>query len=187
MNDFDNGFWVFGYGSLMWRPGFEYAERVHAELADHHRSFCLDSIRYRGTPERPGLVLALEPKKHATCKGVAFRVSAENAPEAYIYLREREMVTRSYHEKVLPLTLADSGETVEAICYVIDQQHDQYRCDLSTEEKAAIIAHAHGPAGPNPEYLFNTLEDLRAMQVKDPEIEHLAQLVRALLATEGAE
>lgn len=181
MTDLQDGFWVFGYGSLMWRPGFVYAERHGAELADHHRSFCLDSIRYRGTPERPGLVLALEPKVDALCRGVAFRVDAGNAMESYHYLRKREMVTKSYHERRLPLRLIESNETVEAICYVIDQQHQQYRCDLTLEQKAEIIARATGPAGPNPDYLFNTLADLRAMDVRDEEIEVLAERVQALI------
>lgn len=184
MTEMRDGFWVFGYGSLMWRPGFDYAERAHAELSDHHRSFCLDSVRYRGTPERPGLVLALEPKPGAHCRGVAYRVDRANSAAAIQYLREREMVTRSYHEKILPLTLIDNARQVEAICYVIDQQHDQYRCGLSLDEKAQIIARSEGPAGPNAEYLFNTLEDLRAMQVKDDEIEYLAERVRTLLSTQ---
>ena len=175
-------FWVFGYGSLMWRPGFDYAERSEAELADHRRSFCLDSVRYRGTPEQPGLVLALEPKEGTRCRGVAYRVGSGNAVEALDYLRAREMVTKSYHEKRLPLTLSPCGRNVEAVCYVIDQTHPQYRCDLSLEQKAEIIARGHGPAGANSEYLFNTLKDLEDMLVKDSEIEKLAEMVRTILA-----
>lgn len=177
-------FWVFGYGSLMWRPGFRHVERCVAELPDHRRSFCLDSIRYRGTPEKPGLVLALEPKAGTLCRGVAYRVAAEDAVETRDYLRKRELVTGSYHEKLLPLVLLDRPHTVEALCYVIDQTHPQYRRDLSLEEKAQIIAGATGPAGPNPEYLFNTLNDLRDMLVEDSEIERLAERVAILTATE---
>ena len=176
MAEMRDGFWVFGYGSLMWRPGFEHAERCVAELDGHRRSFCLESHRYRGTPEAPGLVLALEPMTGASCRGIAYRVDGGGAKVALDYLRERELVTRSYHERVLPLRL-DDGRAVEGIAYVIDQTHRQYACGLSVEEKAEIIARSVGPAGPNSEYLFNTLADLRRMGVHDEEIERLALLV----------
>ena len=176
MAEMRDGFWVFGYGSLMWRPGFEHVERRVAELSDHRRSFCLESHRYRGTPEAPGLVLALEPLAGASCRGVAYRVDGGAAKVALDYLRERELVTRSYHERVLPLAL-DDGRRVEGIAYVIDQTHCQYARGLTLEEKAAIIARSVGPAGPNRDYLFNTLADLRRMSVHDEEIERLAELV----------
>jgi len=162
-------FWVFGYGSLMWRPGFVYQERCVAELADHQRNFCLDSVRYRGTPERPGLVLALEPKKGACCRGI-----------------NRELVTQSYHEMTLPLLLED-GRKVKSICYVIDQTHEQYRNDLSVDQKARIIAEATGPAGANSEYLFNTYKDLKEMSVTDAEVEDLVKRVCALIGSDGSE
>lgn len=179
-------FWVFGYGSLMWRPGFVYQERCVAELADHQRNFCLDSVRYRGTPERPGLVLALEPKKGACCRGIAYRVSESEAAETYEYLTNRELVTQSYHEMTLPLLLED-GRKVKSICYVIDQTHEQYRNDLSADRKARIIAEATGPAGANSEYLFNTYKDLKEMSVTDAEVEDLVKRVCALIGSDGSE
>ncbi len=171
-------FWVFGYGSLMWNPGFEHVERCVAEVSDHARSFCLASVRYRGTPESPGLVLALEPKQGMKCQGVAFRVADKHADEARAYLRHREMVTASYLEKTLPLYLTEKEQEVSALCYVMDLEHEQYCGHLKIEERAEIIARSHGPAGPNHDYLFNTLNHLREFGVEDLEMEAIAVLVR---------
>ena len=173
------GFWVFGYGSLMWQPGFRYEERCVARLADHRRSFCLDSVRYRGTHEKPGLVLALEPKQGMLCHGVAYRVGAEDAVETHAYLRDREMDRDSYFETFQTLTLADKRR-VEALCYVINPNNPDYRADLSLEQKAQIIAEAVGPAGANSAYLLNTHQDLQRMQVEDAEVEALVTRVEAL-------
>ena len=173
-------FWVFGYGSLMWNPGFDHAERASAELDGYQRSFCLSSVRYRGTKEYPGLVLALEPTEGACCRGIAFRVPPETATEALEYLRERELGTASYFEKRLPLRLLESGETVQAVCYVMDTQHEQYRGHLCVEERATIIAKAVGPAGTNREYLSKTVENLENLQVEEPTIRKLADLVAGM-------
>lgn len=178
--DMAEEFWVFGYGSLMWNPGFEHAERAHAELADYRRSFCLASVRYRGTHDYPGLVLALEPREGAICRGVAFRVPGETADAALAYLRERELGTASYHEKRLPLTLLECGKTVQAVCYVMDVRHEAYRGDLPEEKRAEIIARAEGPAGTNRDYLFRTVENLKALDVEEPAIRKLADLVEGM-------
>ena len=163
----------------MWQPGFRYQERCSAELPDHRRSFCLDSVRYRGTHEKPGLVLALEPKQGTLCHGIAYRVGAEDAVETHAYLRDREMDRDSYFETFQTLTLSDNRR-VEALCYVINPNNPDYRCDLSLEQKAQIIAEAVGPAGANREYLFNTHKDLKGMLVEDPEVEALVERVTAL-------
>lgn len=160
----------------MWRPGFPYVERSVAELRDHRRSFCLKSVRYRGTLENPGLVLALEPKAGALCRGVAYRVGAADAVSTRAYLREREMDRGSYHEQFQTLNLAD-GKQVEALCYIINPENPDYHRDLSLDEKARIIATAVGPAGSNRDYLFNTLNDLQEMLVEDSEVEVLAEKV----------
>jgi len=177
-------FWVFGYGSLMWNPGFEPAEQVVAELRDYQRSFCLASVRYRGTTEYPGLVLALEPKPGACCRGLAFRVPGERASGTLEYLRERELGTASYFEERLPLTLLESGERVTALCYVMDTAHDQYRGHLCDEQRARIIATATGPAGTNREYLFKTVENLEDLNVDEPAMRTLAD--RVIKLAEGA-
>jgi cation transport protein ChaC len=171
--------WVFGYGSLIWRPGFEFAERHRATLAGFRRAFCMASIRYRGTPEAPGLVLALDPHPGAACEGVAYRVEAARAAATHAYLRERELVSYAYHEERHPVEL-EGGGSAEALCYVVDHAHAQYRGGLSLEEQAAVIAAAHGPMGPNAEYLENTLTSLAALGIEDAELIRLGALVRAL-------
>jgi len=173
-------FWVFGYGSLMWKPGFPFVERCVAELAHHRRSFCLKSVRYRGTEEYPGLVLALEPKRDAVCRGVAYRVSASDAVETRAYLQDREMDRGSYFEQFQRLRLADE-RNVDAICYVINPNNPDYLHHLTFEEKAHIIATAVGPTGTNRDYLFNTLRDLQEMSLDDAEVEQLSERVRFLL------
>ncbi len=173
-------FWVFGYGSLMWNPGFDYVDRIGAELQGYQRSFCLASVRYRGTRDFPGLVLALEPMQGTCCRGIAFRVAPERAGEALDYLREREMGTASYFERRLPLTLLESGKRVTAVCYVVDTLHAQYRGHLCDEDRAQIIAKAHGPAGSNREYLYKTIEHLEALKVEEPAIQTIADRVVAI-------
>ena len=119
-----NSLWVFGYGSLMWEPGFDWQERVLARLSGWHRSFCMRSIHHRGTEARPGLVLALDAAEGAACDGVAFAVAAANADRTLDYLRERELISSAYLERTLPIALAD-GRAVEAVTYVIDPDHVQ--------------------------------------------------------------
>jgi cation transport protein ChaC len=174
-----DGFWVFGYGSLMWRPGFAPAERVLARLSGYSRRFCLRSVRYRGTPEAPGLVLGPDPDPDGTTSGVALRVGPEIARETLRYLRERELVTYAYIETAEPVTLAD-GRVVEALCYVVDRDHAQYAGGLDPEAQAEIIARRGGPAGSNREYMENTLAHLRELGIADSELESLARRVAAL-------
>lgn len=174
------GFWVFGYGSLMWRPGFDYAERAMARLEGFRRSFCLRSIRYRGTPEAPGLVLGLDAEPGAVCEGVAYRI--ESGGEAVLaYLRERELVTYSYVETTQRVILNGAGGA-SAIAYVVDRTHPQYAGALELEAQAQIIARCVGPAGPNWEYLHNTVAHLEEFGIHDPELVRLDAMVRALRA-----
>lgn len=174
------GFWVFGYGSLMWKPGFPFVERQTAVLAGHRRSFCLKSFRFRGTAAFPGLVLALEPKNGAVCHGVAYRVDAANAGATRAYLFDREMERDSYYERFENLTLSDNRR-VRALCYVINPGNSDYLPGLSPDERAGIIAKAVGPSGSNRDYLFNTLKDLETLGLEDSEVETIAAKVRALL------
>jgi cation transport protein ChaC len=121
--DSDGSLWVFGYGSLMWRPGFAYARRCKALLRGWRRSLCVFSHVYRGSPERPGLVLGLD--RGGACPGVAFEVDAALREPTIRYLREREQVTAVYLERVAPITL-EAGHRVLAMTYVADRLHDQY-------------------------------------------------------------
>ncbi|MEM8758886.1 MAG: gamma-glutamylcyclotransferase [Pseudomonadota bacterium] len=189
--DETGGFWVFGYGSLMWRPGFPYLERRLARLKGYRRAFKLRSVRYRGTPEAPGLVLGLDWDPNASCTGMAFRVCPTKGDGVRDYLAERELVTRSYFEVLHPVTLlteeaGGSEQCVDAICYILDRMHPQYAGDLDLAAQAAIIAGAEGPRGPNAEYLHNTVEELRAIGIEDRELDALDARVRALAAPRGA-
>ena len=179
--------WVFGYGSLIWNPGFEVAERRIARAHGYRRAFCMLSIHHRGTEEDPGLVLALDhdtpaPGSQAeprSCDGVAFRVAPGAEAETLAALRTRELVSSAYREEITPLRTRD-GDTVHALSYVVDRDHRQYVGDLSLEKQAIMIARAHGGRGPNSEYLWNTASHLAELGISDPELEWLAQRVKSL-------
>ncbi len=135
--------WVFGYGSLLWNPGFEVAERAHATLDGWARSFCMRSIHHRGTEDDPGLVLALDRAPGAECAGIALAVAPGAEDATLTMLRERELISSAYVEKHLPVRLRD-GRRVRAVTYVIDAGHEQYCGGLALEEQARIIARATG-------------------------------------------
>ena len=171
--------WVFGYASLIWNPGFPVAEQALARARGYSRSFCMRSIHHRGTPENPGLVLALDRVDHGYCDGVVFRVKPGEEADTLAYLRERELISSAYLERTLAVTLK-SGGAVEAITYVIDPDHVQYCGGLPLDEQASIIAGAVGGRGPNPEYLFNTADHLKELGIEDPDLTGLADQVRRL-------
>lgn len=173
---YENGLWVFGYGSLIWNPGFDYSQKQLAALSGFHRAFCMWSVHYRGTAQAPGLVLALDPMDGASCHGVAYHVAAEGAEAAHEYLRARELVSSAYYEALHPVRLAD-GRDVPALCYIVDRGHSQYAGGLGLEAQAEVIAQAHGSAGPNCEYLHNTAQHLSALGIADSDMEALSLLV----------
>lgn len=170
--------WVFGYASLLWNPGFPVVESVRARLNGYARSFCMYSIHHRGTVADPGLVLALDAQQGAFCDGLALRAEPGSEAATLDYLRERELISSAYLEKVLPVSLAD-GRRVEAVSYVIDPAHEQY-CHLDLHEQARIIAQAVGGRGPNTEYLFNTAAHLDQIGIPDPDLHWLCEQVRSL-------
>ncbi|MEF2071383.1 gamma-glutamylcyclotransferase [Consotaella aegiceratis] len=165
-----NDFWVFGYGSLIWQPGFAYEDRIKGRLAGYHRSLCIWSHIYRGTPERPGLVFGLD--RGGSCVGMAFRVKPEEREAVTAYLRARELVTNVYRELTLPVRLND-GRSVRALVYVVDQGHSQYAGRISAEHAAEIVARSHGQAGPNRDYVVNALHEIRAFGLKDGWLEQV--------------
>ena len=171
--------WVFGYGSLMWNPGFEVEEQAIARLSGYHRSFCMRSIHHRGTEDRPGLVLALDAAEGAHCDGLALRVPSGAEAAVMDYLRARELISSAYVEEQHPLDLRD-GRRVDAVAYVIDPHHVQYCGTLELEEQAQIIARAVGGRGPNSEYLFNSAAHLDELGIADAELTWLAERVRVL-------
>lgn len=171
--------WVFGYGSLVWNPGFAWSDRSIARLAGFHRSFCMRSIHHRGTPEHPGLVLALDEAEGAWCDGVAFEIDARIAEETLEYLRARELISAAYLEAVHPIALAD-GRQVQAVTYVIDRAHEQYCGGLSLDAQARIIATAVGGRGPNTEYLHQTAQHLAQLGLRDADLDWLSARVTQL-------
>ncbi|SFE57252.1 gamma-glutamylcyclotransferase [Roseivivax sediminis] len=173
-------FWVFGYASLLWNPGFDVAERRPARLNGYHRSFCMRSIHHRGSPEEPGLVLALDAQTGAHCDGLALAARPEETEAVLAYLRERELVSSAYLERLLELE-TDEGP-LTAVGYVIDPDHVQYAADLDLEEQAQIIARAVGGRGPNTEYLWNTTRHLAELGIPDAELQWLSDRVRCLAA-----
>ncbi len=169
-------FWVFGYGSLMWRPGFAHNETRRAWLFGYRRALCVRSFVHRGTPERPGLVLGLE--RGGSCVGMAYRVPGALRGEVMAYLRERELVTSVYVERSVPLRL-DGGETVAALCYTVDRGHEQYAGRLTEEEAAAIVSGGIGRSGRNEDYVFSTVAHLEALGIRDHWMEKVAAIVRS--------
>ncbi|MGB8812433.1 MAG: gamma-glutamylcyclotransferase [Paracoccaceae bacterium] len=175
----DTGFWVFGYGSLIWNPGFPVTETRVARLHGWHRSFCMRSIHHRGTVAAPGLVLALDRANGAHCDGVAFRVMPGSEAETLALLRERELISSAYLEEWLTVDLSGGGQA-KTLAYVIDPDHVQYCGGLPLEEQARIIAQAIGGRGPNHEYLFNTTDHLLGLGIEDVDLTWLTNRVRDL-------
>lgn len=176
--------WVFGYGSLIWDPGFAPAETARAWATGYARSFCLRSIQHRGTAMHPGLVLGLDEQPDAECSGLALRIADADHDEVLAYLRVRELVTDAYQEAILPLRLED-GRRVEALAYVMRRDHVQYAGGLPLTEQARIIAGAQGGRGPNAEYLFNTAAHLAQIGLGDATLDDLSAKVRKLLDMGG--
>ena len=171
----DGGLWVFGYGSLMWRPGFTYARRSKALLRGWRRSLCIYSHVHRGSPERPGLVLGLD--RGGACQGVAFEVDAALREPTIRYLREREQVTSVYLERVAPVTL-ESGDRVLAVTYVADRLHDQYAGRLDRDAMLEHVRAGQGQFGGNTEYVLETYDHLREIGVHDRDLEWLSAKLR---------
>jgi glutathione-specific gamma-glutamylcyclotransferase len=151
--------WVFAYGSLMWNPGFPHLEVRRGRLYGYHRRFCIYSHIYRGTPERPGLVLGLD--RGGSCEGLAFRVPAGEAREVMDYLYTRELVTEVYIPRWLRVE-TPRGE-VRAASFVVDRTHRQYIGELDLDATAALIRQGSGTSGPGIEYLRNTVRHMEAL------------------------
>ncbi len=169
--------WVFGYGSLMWRPGFPFVERRAAVLHGLHRSFCIYSVHHRGTPVRPGLVLGLSPG--GSVLGTAYRVDEADWPETYAYLLEREQPSETYFEAQVMVEL-EPGRNVPALAFLSDTTHPQWAGDLSLDAQARLIAGARGLSGRNVDYLSDLVAHLRQVDAADPHMETLLERVQAL-------
>ena len=165
--------WVFGYGSLMWRPGFEFIEQVPARLIGEHRALCVYSFVHRGTPEKPGLVLGLD--RGGACRGIAFRVAEKNRAKTIDYLRAREQVTSVYREVMRSVWLENEArQRVSALVYVVDRGHVQYAGRLSLHEQLSHVRQGHGQSGANRDYVIATVGALEQLGYRETELHLLA-------------
>jgi cation transport protein ChaC len=168
--------WVFGYGSLMWRPGFDFLERVPARLIGEHRALCVYSFVHRGTPEKPGLVLGLD--RGGACRGIAFRVAEKHRSATVAYLREREQVTSVYREVKRSVWLENEARArVSALAYVVDRGHVQYAGRLTLAEQLRHVLQGHGQSGINRDYVLATVKAIEAEGFRDPQLHQLAMML----------
>ena len=169
--------WVFGYGSLIWRPGFPFVERRQARLIGAHRALCVYSFVHRGTPEKPGLVLGLD--RGGACRGVAYRVAAKSRDETISYLRAREQATMVYREEWRSVWLeGDAKLQVRALCYTVDRGHVQYAGRLSIDDQIRHVRQGHGRSGNNREYVVETVKALEELGFRDAQLHLLAERLK---------
>lgn len=176
--------WVFGYGSLMWRPGFPYVEKVRGRLTGYSRQFCVTSVHHRGCAARPGLVLGLD--RGGVCDGVSYRVAASEALSVLSYLRAREQVNGVYREALLPVELGgETARTVQAVTYLVERAHPSYAGHLPLKIQARVIRGARGLSGVNLDYLINTLRHMSELGIREPELERLMVEIGGFFAHDG--
>jgi cation transport protein ChaC len=171
-------FWVFGYGSLMWRPGFRHLQRGSALLTGYHRRLCVTSRHHRGTAERPGLVMGLD--RGGACRGAAYRVPTEDRDATLAYLDDREIAHYPiYRRAVVPVLvqLPEGTVRVRALTYVVDRAHSDYSGHLSPEAQTEIVRGAVGISGPNPDYIAATLQQIHALGLRDARLEAVQRLL----------
>lgn len=166
--------WVFAYGSLMWNPGFEFDRHTQAVIHGYHRRLCIWSWRYRGTPNRPGLVLGLD--HGGSCVGQAFRVADGAQQKALAYLEEREMITGVYTPCYRKIRLANR-RTIRALTFVARKNHKQYAGRLSLDQTLQTISNAAGSKGHNRDYILSTVQHLRELGLEDAFLTRVEQKI----------
>ena len=175
-------FWVFAYGSLMWRPGFAFLERRNARLVGAHRALCVYSFVHRGTPAKPGLVFGLD--RGGNCRGIAYRVAQAKRTETIEYLRAREQVTQVYREAWRRVWLDDQPqESVHALCYVVDRGHRQYAGRLSLAEQLHYARQGHGRSGACRDYVLAAVKELQTLGIRDVALHVLAEKLKGVHET----
>jgi cation transport protein ChaC len=171
--------WVFAYGSLMWRPGFDFLERRNARLVGAHRALCVYSFVHRGTPAKPGLVFGLD--RGGNCRGIAYRVAARQRTKTIEYLRGREQVTRVYREAWRRVWLDDDPQqSVHALCYVVDRGHRQYAGRLTLQEQLHFARQGHGRSGACRDYVLAATKELQALGIRDQDLQILAEKLKGV-------
>lgn len=174
--------WVFGYGSLMWSPGFRYTERSAGRLRGYHRALCILSHRYRGTPERPGLVMGL--CRGGSCWGMAFRVPVARASRVLGALWKREMLNRVYQPRLVPVAIG-RGRRVRALAFVADPGHRYFVRELDLHGRARLVAQGIGERGPCMDYIRNTIRHMEELGVRDPHLERVLEAADKLCSGKG--
>ena len=176
MQDTDNTatHWVFGYGSLIWNPGFAHVSAQQGLLRGAHRSLSIVSHHHRGTVEQPGLVFGLT--RGGSCRGMVFEVADADWPQVYAYLQEREQVTSVYRDVMRPVHLAD-GRLVGALAFLVDERHAQFAGRLSLEQQLAMVRAGVGLSGRNIDYVLNTARHLRELGIRDRQLMALADML----------
>jgi cation transport protein ChaC len=175
--------WVFGYGSLMWSPGFRYTEHAAGRVHGYHRALCILSSRYRGTPERPGLVVGL--CRGGSCWGMAFRVPAARVRRTLGALWRREMLNLVYVPTLVRVALG--RRRVRALAFVADTAHRQFMRELDLHGRARLVAQGIGERGRCMDYIRNTLEHMHRLGVRDPHLERVLAAADALCAQGAAD
>ena len=175
--------WVFGYGSLMWSPGFRCAEKSVAFLHGYHRALCILSTRYRGTQRRPGLVMGL--CHGGSCWGMALRVPAARVRRVLAALWQREMLRKVYDARFVPVRIG-RGARVRALAFVADSGHSQFVRELDLHARARLVAQGIGQRGRCTDYIRNTLEHMYALGVTDPHLERVLETAEAIRSSAGA-
>ena len=170
----DDDFWVFAYGSLIWKPGFDYRDMVPATLFGWHRALCILSTHDRGRPEAPGLVLGLD--RGGSCRGIAYRVDGDQTEAVRRYLDARELITEVYLPRFARLRLAD-GRRVRGYVYTARRDHLQYAGRLPLEDVCRLVRRGVGEAGTSRDYLAATVSHLAAIGLADTGLGRLLDLV----------
>lgn len=169
--------WVYGYGSLMWDPGFHFCEVRLADLHGYRRRFCYRSTLGRGSREQPALMLSLE-RGGGRCTGLAFRIAGDIADVESAMLWRREMIRGGYSPALLPVSTPQGDLT--ALVLTANVAHADYVGELPLERTAAMVASAAGVLGSNRDYLERLAAQLATLGIDDPYVEQLLQRVRAL-------
>lgn len=176
--------WLFGYGSLMWNPAFEFEESAPGTLVGWHRAFCLRLTAGRGTACRPGRMLALKEGGRTT--GLAYRLPEAILEEELTLVWKREMITGCYLPTWCKLEL-DDGRSVNVLVFIMDPRHPLYEADTRAETIAPLIGSASGPLGTNAQYLFSLEQEMKNRGMQDDRMSELANQVRAWLNGRGEE
>jgi len=176
--------WVFGYGSLMWSPGFSYIQKARGRIHGYHRALCILSTRYRGTKRKPGLVMGL--CRGGSCWGMAYRVHADRVRRALARLWQREMPRRVYAPRLLQVQIAE-GRQVRALAFLADPTHPAYVRELDLHGRARLVAQGIGQRGTAVDYIRNTLQHMRELGVGDPHLERTLHAALALRANGSGE